>query len=123
MQPADVDALAAHMRSLESFSTPTPTAILKAASTTTAPPLSATAAATTTAAAPLLLQGGDCAERFADCNPAAIDVRLRVLAVVSAIIEAGCKRRVVTVGRIAGQYAKPRSNVTELHGGRKFHTQ
>lgn len=64
-----------------------------------------------------LLQGGDCAERFADCRAHLIDAKLKVLLMMSAVLVYGSGRQVVRVGRIAGQYAKPRSEATETRGG------
>ena len=60
-----------------------------------------------------LLQGGDCAEQFKDCNAEAIADRLRVLLQMSVVLTHSGRRPVVRVGRIAGQYAKPRSGTTE----------
>lgn len=60
-----------------------------------------------------LLQGGDCAEQFKDCNGEAIADRLRVLLQMSVVLTHSGRRPVVRVGRIAGQYAKPRSGTTE----------
>ncbi len=57
----------------------------------------------------LVLQGGDCAERFVDCTPEAIARKLQLLQRMSQIISAGDQREIVQIGRIAGQYAKPRS--------------
>ena len=57
-----------------------------------------------------LLQGGDCAERFQDCTAEAIADKLRVLLQMSVVLTHSGRRPVVRVGRIAGQYAKPRSN-------------
>ncbi len=64
-----------------------------------------------------LLQGGDCAETFADCEPAVITNKLKILLQMSLVLVFGTKRRVVRVGRIAGQYAKPRSADHELREG------
>ncbi len=64
-----------------------------------------------------LLQGGDCAERFADCNAAAIADKLKVLLQMSLVLTHGLRRPVVRVARMAGQYAKPRSGTTELVDG------
>ena len=61
-----------------------------------------------------LLQGGDCAERFQDCTPEAIEGKLRVLLQMSVALTHGGRKPVVRVGRIAGQFAKPRSKPTEL---------
>ena len=64
-----------------------------------------------------LLQGGDCAESFADCNNTVITNRLKVLLQMSLVLVHGLKLPVVRVGRFAGQYAKPRSTDTETRGG------
>jgi 3-deoxy-7-phosphoheptulonate synthase len=64
-----------------------------------------------------VLQGGDCAESFADCRSDLISNRLKVLLQMSLVLTHGLKRRVVRVGRMAGQYAKPRSADTETRGG------
>jgi 3-deoxy-7-phosphoheptulonate synthase len=60
-----------------------------------------------------LLQGGDCAELFADCTPDKIEGKVKLLLLMSLIIIWGARIPVVRVGRIAGQYAKPRSKATE----------
>jgi len=64
-----------------------------------------------------LLQGGDCAESFADCNSSIISNRLKVLLQMSLVLVHGLKRPVLRVGRFAGQYAKPRSADTETRDG------
>jgi 3-deoxy-7-phosphoheptulonate synthase len=64
-----------------------------------------------------LLQGGDCAENFADCNSPTIANRLKVLLQMSVVLIHGLKMPVVRVGRFAGQYAKPRSADTETRAG------
>lgn len=56
-----------------------------------------------------LLQGGDCAERFADCTSSVITNRLKVLLQMSLVLMHGLQQPVIRVGRFAGQYAKPRS--------------
>ena len=63
-----------------------------------------------------LLQGGDCAETFAECNSSVISNRLKVLLQMSLVLVHGLKLPVVRVGRFAGQYAKPRSADTETIG-------
>ena len=63
-----------------------------------------------------VLQGGDCAESFADCRPDVITNRLKVLLQMSLVLVHGLKSRVVRIGRFAGQYAKPRSADTETRG-------
>jgi 3-deoxy-7-phosphoheptulonate synthase len=64
-----------------------------------------------------LLQGGDCAESFADCNSTIVSNRLKVLLQMSLVLVHGLKLPVVRVGRFAGQYAKPRSADTETRDG------
>ena len=64
-----------------------------------------------------LLQGGDCAENFAECSSEIISNRLKVLLQMSLVLVHGMKLPVVRVGRFAGQYAKPRSAGTELRDG------
>jgi 3-deoxy-7-phosphoheptulonate synthase len=63
-----------------------------------------------------VLQGGDCSESFEDCNATAILRKLKVLIQMSLVLICGSKKRIVRVGRIAGQYAKPRSADTEKRG-------
>jgi 3-deoxy-7-phosphoheptulonate synthase len=64
-----------------------------------------------------LLQGGDCSERFSDCQPHVLDAKLKVLLMMSAVLTYGGGKPVVRVGRIAGQYAKPRSAPMEVRDG------
>ena len=64
-----------------------------------------------------LLQGGDCAESFADCTSPIISNRLKVLLQMSLVLVHGLKQPVLRVGRFAGQYAKPRSADTETRDG------
>jgi 3-deoxy-7-phosphoheptulonate synthase len=63
-----------------------------------------------------VLQGGDCAETFEDCRSDAIVTKLKILLQMSVVIISGLKRPVVRVGRMAGQYAKPRSADLETRG-------
>ena len=63
-----------------------------------------------------LLQGGDCAEHFGDCNSDQIARKLKILLQVSVVLLHGLKKPVIRVGRMAGQYAKPRSADTETRG-------
>lgn len=60
-----------------------------------------------------LLQGGDCAELFDYCEQAAIESKIKLLLQMSLVLILGCDKRVVRIGRMAGQYAKPRSSDTE----------
>jgi len=62
------------------------------------------------------LQGGDCAENFAECNSEVITNRLKVLLQMSLALTHGLQKPVVRVGRFAGQYAKPRSSGVETRG-------
>lgn len=63
-----------------------------------------------------LLQGGDCAERFAECRADLIADRLKILLQMSLVLVYGLKKPVLRVGRFAGQYAKPRSAALETQG-------
>ena len=64
-----------------------------------------------------LLQGGDCAENFAEvCSPL-ITNRLKVLLQMSLALVHGLQMPVVRIGRFAGQYAKPRSSDMETRDG------
>ena len=64
-----------------------------------------------------LLQGGDCAENFSDCESGMISNRLKVLLQMSLVLVHGLRMPVVRVGRFAGQYAKPRSADMETKDG------
>src|SRR5688572_24127034 len=64
-----------------------------------------------------LLQGGDCAETFEDCESDKIAKKLKILLQMSLVLVYGLKKPVVRVGRMAGQYAKPRSADTETRDG------
>ncbi|TNE38260.1 MAG: 3-deoxy-7-phosphoheptulonate synthase class II [Alphaproteobacteria bacterium] len=64
-----------------------------------------------------LLQGGDCAESFAEFHPDNIRDTFRVLLQMSVVLTYGGSLPVVKVGRIAGQFAKPRSADTETQEG------
>jgi 3-deoxy-7-phosphoheptulonate synthase len=64
-----------------------------------------------------LLQGGDCAESFAEFHPDNIRDTFRVLLQMSVVLTYAGALPVVKVGRIAGQFAKPRSAETETQNG------
>jgi 3-deoxy-7-phosphoheptulonate synthase len=64
-----------------------------------------------------LLQGGDCAENFDDCNSDQIARKLKILLQVSVVLLHSLKKPVIRVGRMAGQYAKPRSADIETREG------
>jgi 3-deoxy-7-phosphoheptulonate synthase len=64
-----------------------------------------------------LLQGGDCAEDFTMCTAPNIRELLKVILQMTVILGYAGGKPVVKVGRIAGQYAKPRSSDTEIVNG------
>jgi 3-deoxy-7-phosphoheptulonate synthase len=66
-----------------------------------------------------LLQGGDCAELFDYCEQGAIESKIKLLLQMSLVLIWGLDKRVVRIGRMAGQYAKPRSSPTEMVDGRE----
>ena len=63
-----------------------------------------------------LLQGGDCAESFAEFSANNIRDTFRVLLQMAVVLTFGAALPVVKVGRLAGQFAKPRSSSTEKRG-------
>ena len=67
-----------------------------------------------------LLQGGDCAEDFSHCTPASIRETLKVLLQMAVILTYAGGKPVVKVGRIAGQFAKPRSSDSEIVDGQEI---
>ncbi len=60
-----------------------------------------------------VLQGGDCAETFDECTSENIVAKLKILLQMSLVMLYGLKKPVIRIGRMAGQYAKPRSADTE----------
>ncbi|MEP7247497.1 MAG: 3-deoxy-7-phosphoheptulonate synthase class II, partial [Gammaproteobacteria bacterium] len=64
-----------------------------------------------------LLQGGDCAETYQDCESDQIAKKLKILLQMSLVLLHGLKKPIIRVGRMAGQYAKPRSADTETKDG------
>ncbi len=60
-----------------------------------------------------MLQGGDCAETFAEFHPNNIRDTFRVLLQMAVVLTYGAAFPVVKIGRLAGQFAKPRSADTE----------
>jgi 3-deoxy-7-phosphoheptulonate synthase len=64
-----------------------------------------------------LLQGGDCAESFNNFSADSIRDKLKVLLQMAIILTQGLNKPVVKVGRIAGQFAKPRSSPMEVQDG------
>lgn len=64
-----------------------------------------------------LLQGGDCAESFAEFSPDNLRRYFRVMLQMTVALMYGAGKPVVKVGRVAGQFAKPRSDNTEKKDG------
>jgi len=62
-----------------------------------------------------IVQGGDCAERFMDCEAGRLEQQLKLLLQMGAIVTQSTGLPSVNVARIAGQYGKPRSKPTEVH--------
>jgi 3-deoxy-7-phosphoheptulonate synthase len=64
-----------------------------------------------------ILQGGDCAESFDDCRPEIIKNKMKILLQMSVILLHSLRKPIVRIGRIAGQYAKPRTSDFETING------
>ncbi|MGI9258974.1 MAG: 3-deoxy-7-phosphoheptulonate synthase class II, partial [Gammaproteobacteria bacterium] len=64
-----------------------------------------------------LLQGGDCAENFEECTSDNVVQKLKILLQMSLVLVMGMRKPVIRVGRLAGQYAKPRSADQETREG------
>ena len=67
-----------------------------------------------------LLQGGDCAESFAEFHPDNIRDTFKVILQMSLVMTYSASMPVVKVGRIAGQFSKPRSSPTEIKNGKEL---
>ena len=67
-----------------------------------------------------LLQGGDCAESFDECSSEDVVQKLKILLQMSLVLVMGLKKPVIRVGRMAGQYAKPRSADEETRDGKSL---
>lgn len=67
-----------------------------------------------------LLQAGDCVESFHDTSARTIREKLRILLQMAIVLTYGSALPVVKVGRIAGQFAKPRSQPLERVGGERI---
>ena len=67
-----------------------------------------------------LLQGGDCAESFAEFHPDNIRDTFKVILQMSLVMTASASVPVVKIGRIAGQFSKPRSAPTEKKDGKEL---
>ncbi len=64
-----------------------------------------------------LLQGGDCAETFAGATAESVRAKLKTLLQMAVVLTYGASVPVVKIGRMAGQFAKPRSQGGETRGG------
>ncbi len=64
-----------------------------------------------------LLQGGDCAETFAGATAEAIRNRVKTILQMAVVLTYGASMPVIKMGRMAGQFAKPRSSESETRGG------
>merc|ERR1712093_58611 len=64
-----------------------------------------------------LLQGGDCAESFAEFHPDNIRDTFKVILQMALVMTYSASLPIVKVGRIAGQFSKPRSSPTETKNG------
>jgi 3-deoxy-7-phosphoheptulonate synthase len=64
-----------------------------------------------------LLQGGDCAESFGEFRSNTIRDNFRILLQMAVVLTFGEKKPIVKVGRVAGQFAKPRSSDSEIRDG------
>jgi len=64
-----------------------------------------------------LLQGGDCAETFAESTADNIRNKIRTILQMAVVLTYGASLPIIKMGRMAGQYAKPRSNTMELRDG------
>ncbi|WP_328322347.1 3-deoxy-7-phosphoheptulonate synthase [Kribbella sp. NBC_00382] len=67
-----------------------------------------------------VLQAGDCAEDPAECTPEAVAPKAALLDVLASVMSLNAGRRVLRVGRIAGQFGKPRSKPTEHVDGQEL---
>ena len=64
-----------------------------------------------------VLQGGDCAETFAGATADAVRAKLQTILQMAVVLTYGASVPIVKIGRLAGQYAKPRSRPTEVRDG------
>ncbi len=67
-----------------------------------------------------ILQGGDCVERFEDCAEERITNKIKILLQMSVILTYAARKPVLKIGRIAGQYFKPRSKPFETIDGEEL---
>jgi 3-deoxy-7-phosphoheptulonate synthase len=64
-----------------------------------------------------ILQGGDCAESFQDCRIDMIHNKLKIMQQMSFLLMRSMQKKIIQIGRIAGQYAKARSSNIETIAG------
>ena len=69
-----------------------------------------------------LLQGGDCAESFAEFHPDNIRDTFKVILQMALVLTFSASLPVVKIGRIAGQFSKPRSSPIEIKNGKELPT-
>lgn len=67
-----------------------------------------------------IIQAGNCAESFSNCNGPKIHNYLRVILQMANIIQSKSGKNIIKIGRIAGQYSKPRSSKTEIVEGVEY---
>jgi 3-deoxy-7-phosphoheptulonate synthase len=67
-----------------------------------------------------VLQGGDCAETFAGATADAVRAKLQTLLQMAVVLTYGASVPIVKIGRLAGQFAKPRTRPTESRDGTEF---
>lgn len=64
-----------------------------------------------------VVQAGDCAEDPAECGPQAVNRKIGLIDALAGVMKVNTGRPVIRIGRIAGQFAKPRSSPTEVVDG------
>ncbi|MBI9102531.1 MAG: 3-deoxy-7-phosphoheptulonate synthase [Spirochaetales bacterium] len=69
-----------------------------------------------------IIHGGDCVERFQDCNEETITNKIKIILQMSTILTHALRKPVLRLGRIGGQYFKPRSSERESLNGREVMT-
>ncbi|MFD6888678.1 3-deoxy-7-phosphoheptulonate synthase [Streptomyces sp. NPDC059957] len=67
-----------------------------------------------------VIQAGDCAEDPAECGPQAVNRKIGLIDALAGVMKINTGKPVIRIGRIAGQFAKPRSSPTEIVDGREL---
>jgi 3-deoxy-7-phosphoheptulonate synthase len=67
-----------------------------------------------------IIQAGDCAEDPDECGPQAVNRKIGLIDALAGVMKINTGRPVIRIGRIAGQFAKPRSSPTEVVDGREL---